>query len=76
MQLITERKTALRVIVPSLSFGLLVMSVAEEGVYIRQKGRRKSFLLPHGVAYQRAVELHVRREREERKANRARRRRR
>lgn len=71
---IAERKTKLEAVVPSLYHGLLVLRVAEEGIWYRQKGRRKMFLLPHGLAYQKAVALHVQRERGERKASRKRRR--
>lgn len=71
---ISERKTTLAAIVPSLHHGLLVLRVAEEGIWYRQKGRRKVFLLPHGVAFQRAVDLHVQRERADRKTSRKRRR--
>lgn len=65
---ISKRKTAMRAVVPSLHHGDLVLTVAEEGVWYRQKGRRTAFLLPHGVAFQRAVDLHVQRERADRKA--------
>lgn len=54
--------------VPSLSYGDLVVTIAEEGVYYRQPRRRQSFLLPHGAAFQRAVTLHVAREKAEKKA--------
>lgn len=63
---ISERKTAMQVVV-SARVGDLVLVVAPEGIYYREKGRRKRFLLPHGFAYQQAVKLHVAAEREARK---------
>lgn len=73
---IGQRKTALRAVVTSIHHGDLVLTVAEEGIWFREKGRRTAYLLPHGVAFQRAVDLHVQRERADRKlASRARRRR-
>lgn len=56
--------------VTSLHFGQLVVTLAEEGVYLRQRGRRRSsaVLLPYGVAFQRATMLHLSRERAEKKA--------
>lgn len=67
---ISERKTVMAAAVPSLHHGVLIVRVAEEGIWYRQKGRRKTFLLPHGVAFQRAVDLHVARERADRKSSR------
>lgn len=55
---ISERKTTMAVVV-SARIGDLVLTVAPEGVYYREKGRRKRFLMPHGLAYQHAVKLHV-----------------
>lgn len=69
-RLLADRKTVMAAVVPSLHHGLLIVRVAEEGVWYRQKGRRKSFLLPHGVAFQRAIALHVAREREVKRSNR------
>lgn len=43
--------------------GALIVTIAPEGLYYREKGRRTPFLLPHGVAFQRAVDLHVREQR-------------
>lgn len=54
--------------VMSLHHGPLVVTLAEEGVYLRQKGRRTKFLIPYGVAYQRAVALTVDASRREKKA--------
>jgi hypothetical protein len=58
-------------VVLSLRHGLLVVSIAEEGIYYREKGRKKSFLIPHGVAFQNAVNLHLARERDAKKQARA-----
>ena len=68
----SETKKRVRRLVPSLRHGLLVVEIAEEGIYLRQHRRIKRFLLPHGVAYLKAVQLHVANER----ASRPRRRRR
>lgn len=57
-----------RRIVTTLHHGDLVCTITEEGVYYREKRRRKAFLIPHGVAFQRAVDLHIARERAEKKA--------
>lgn len=57
-------KTTTRRMAATLHHGLVVLTIAEEGIYFRQRGRRKQFLLPHGAAFQYAVELHVARERE------------
>ncbi len=48
--------------------GPMIVTIATEGIYYREKGRRKAFLLPHGVAFLRAVDLHIARERAEKKA--------
>lgn len=56
--------------VPSLHHGPLILTITEEGIYYREKRRRTAFLLPHGVAFQNAVSLHVRRERAEKNATR------
>ena len=57
-----------RRLVATLHHGDLVCTITEEGVYYREKRRRTSFLIPHGVAFQRAVDLHLARERAEKKA--------
>lgn len=36
----------------------LVEMLVPEGILIREKGRRTSYLLPHGAAYSLAVKLH------------------
>lgn len=54
--------------VPSLRHGPLILTIAEEGVYYREKGRRTAFLLPHGAAFQYAVGLQVQRDRAEKSA--------
>lgn len=33
----------------------LVVTLAPEGMWIREKGRRTAYLMPYGVAYQRAA---------------------
>lgn len=50
--------------------GDLVVTLTAEGIYYREKGRRTAFLIPHGVAFQRAVDLHIRQQRAEKKARR------
>ena len=37
----------------------LVVTIAAEGIYYREKGRRRAFLLPHGTAFLSAVKLQV-----------------
>lgn len=56
--------------VASEKHGALVLVLAEECIYYRQKGTRTAFLLPHGRAFQEAVELEVARRRAERSASR------
>jgi hypothetical protein len=58
--------------VTSERMGVLVLTIAPEGIYYRERGRRKRFLLPHGYGFQQAVQLHVRSERAEKKARRKR----
>lgn len=62
-----KTKTTTRRMAATLYHGLVVLTIAEEGIYYRQKGRRKSYLLPHGVGFQYAVQLQVRREQAEKK---------
>ena len=45
--------------VPSLSFGDLAVTVTVEGLVLRQHRHRQNYLLPWGLAFQRAVTLHV-----------------
>jgi hypothetical protein len=33
----------------------LIVTLAPEGMWVREKGRRTAFLMPYGVAYQRAA---------------------
>lgn len=54
--------------------GELIVTVSIEGIYYREKGRRRAFLLPHGVGFQRAVAMQVEAERAEKKARRKQRR--
>ena len=49
-------------------YGELVIRLAPEGVYLREKGRRTSYLLPYGVAYQRAAAIEGERQARERLA--------
>ena len=48
----------------------LVVTLAPEGMWIREKGRRTAYLMPYGVAYQQAARMAVDAERRERKAKR------
>ena len=52
----------------------LVVVLAPEGIWVREKRRRTSYLLPYGIAWQHAAELYARAERkrkaEERKTRR------
>lgn len=64
----TRISKPVRRLVPTLHHGPLVVTIAEEGIYFREPRRRKSFLLPHGVAFQRAVDIDIQRERAEKKA--------
>lgn len=63
-------KTVTKRAAMTLHHGVVVLTIAEEGIYYRQKGRRKKFLLPYGAAFQYAIELHVARQREETRARR------
>lgn len=67
----TRISKPVRRVVPTLRHGDLVVTIAEEGIYFREPRRRTSFLLPHGAAFQQAVNLHIARERAEKKAARA-----
>ena len=37
----------------------LVVTLAPEGAWIREKGRRTAYLMPYGVAYQQAARMAV-----------------
>jgi hypothetical protein len=52
----------------------LVVALEPFGLVFREPRRRRAFVLPYGVAFQRAVELAVRADRAERLAERQRRR--
>jgi hypothetical protein len=54
--------------VASLHHGALIVTLAPEGVYFREKRRRTSYLLPYGVGFQKAVGLVVEQQRRERDA--------
>lgn len=48
----------------------LVVTLAPEGAWIREKGRRTAYLLPYGVGYQYAARMAVDAKRREKKASR------
>ena len=48
----------------------LVLRLTPEGIWFREPRRRTAFLLPYGVAFQRAVDLKVQAERREKAAQR------
>ncbi|HET6497420.1 MAG TPA: hypothetical protein VFH61_18895 [Thermoleophilia bacterium] len=48
----------------------LVVTLAPEGAWIRERGRRTAYLMPYGVAYQQAARMAVDAQRRERKAKR------
>lgn len=48
----------------------LVVTMSPEGLYVREKLRRTSYLLPWGAAYIRAALLHAERERADKIARR------
>lgn len=48
----------------------LVLALTPEGIWFREPRRRKAFLLPYGVAFQRAVDMQVQAERREKAAQR------
>lgn len=50
----------------------LVVTLAPEGAWIREKGRRTAFLLPYGTAYQYAARMAVDAAKREKKARRRR----
>lgn len=49
----------------------LVITLAPEGIYLREPRRRQGFLLPYGQAFQHAARLWVENERRIKKAARA-----
>jgi hypothetical protein len=57
--------------VNSRRYGALIVSITPEGVTYREKGRRKSYTLEHGAAYQRAVLIEVNAQLAAKKAERA-----
>lgn len=46
--------------VESRTYGPLIIALTAEGLYLREKGRRTSYLMPYGLAYQISVEAEVR----------------
>jgi hypothetical protein len=73
-RLVPERPV--RRVIDTARHGTLTCIMTVEGIYYRERGRKKSFLIPHGVAFQNAVSLHIARERADKKAARASRKRR
>jgi hypothetical protein len=68
----TRLTKPVRRLVDTIHHGPLVVTLERDGVSFREKGRRQHFLLPHGMAFQRAVDLEVhRRKREKLAARRA-----
>lgn len=68
----TKLRRPVRREVASLHHGPLVVTLTEEGLYLREKGRRTAYLMPYGTAYQQAVQLKVQHDRQERKRQRGR----
>jgi hypothetical protein len=52
-----EKKMWVRREVRTVRGAALIVTLAAEGIYLREKGRRTAFLLPYGVAYQRAASM-------------------
>lgn len=50
--------------------GAIVVTLAPEGIVFREKGRRRSYVLDHGAAFQRAVSIAVEAEKREKRARR------
>ena len=48
----------------------LVVTLAPEGAWIREKGRRTAYLMPYGIAYQYAARMAVDAAKREKKAKR------
>ena len=48
----------------------LVVTLAPEGAWVREKGRRTAYLMPYGVAYQYAAKMAIDAQRREKKAKR------
>lgn len=61
--------------VGSRHFGRLIVTLAPEGAWLREKGRRTAYLASYGAIYQRAVseaaQADAKRRKAERKARRA-----
>lgn len=68
-RIMPEKPVHRRVDVPR--HGPMTVTITVEGIYYREFKRKKSFLIPHGYAFQQAVSLHIARERAEKKAARA-----
>lgn len=48
----------------------LIVTMKPEGIYFREKGRRRAFLLPYSTGYLVSVRLHVEHEKREKAARR------
>lgn len=64
----TVEKSKVKREVPSRGHGRLIVTLAPEGVWIREKGRRIAYLASYGAIYQRAVLEHVVAEKKAKKA--------
>ena len=51
----TVEQSKVRREVPSRGFGRLIITLAPEGIWLREKGRRTAYLASYGAVYQRAV---------------------
>jgi hypothetical protein len=60
---VNAQKHQVRRVVSTTRGDVLVVALAPEGIWLRERGRRTAFLLPYGDAYMRAVRLHVDHER-------------
>lgn len=67
----TVEKSKVKREVPSRGHGRLIVTLAPEGLWIREKGRRIAYLASYGAIYQRAVAEHVAAEKKAKKAARA-----
>lgn len=69
---VNSQKRQVRRSVTTTRGEVLVVALAPEGLWLRERGRRTAFLLPYGDAYLRAVRLHVDYQRREKLAARKR----
>lgn len=68
---VNAQKRQLRRSVNTTRGEVLVVALAPEGIWLRERGRRTAFLLPYGDAFMRAVRLHVDAQRREKAAKRS-----